>query len=63
MEPLVGTLGLIIGLINIFAAGEMYAVWKQRRDKDCWAWIIFNTLIGVYCIISAIGIFVRENQL
>jgi hypothetical protein len=56
-----GTLNLIVAALNFFVAGMQYGLWHQDRDSDGLWLMVLNVVVGIYCMVSAVGHFVNAN--
>lgn len=47
---------LLIGTVMIFGAGELYAQYRETKDRRTLWMCIAGVLIGVFNLISSVGV-------
>lgn len=55
-----GTLNLIVAAANFFIAGLQFAQWLDNRNHTAIAWTAANLVVGVFCMVSGVGVIVRS---
>lgn len=56
-----GTLNFLVAIANFFIAGVQFGLWLDTRKTGSLAWMVTNLGCGVFCLITGVGIIVKQN--